>query len=370
MKNPFSKKILVTGGLGYIGSHTCVALIEAGFEPLIVDNLSNSDRGVIDRIERITGFRPSLFEEDVRDRRALMAILTKVPCDAVIHFAGMKSVSESVADPLHYYDNNVIGSLHLLDCLQRVGLRRLIFSSSATVYGIPDEVPVAETAPIRPTTPYGRSKAMTEWMLGDLSRADPQWRIGILRYFNPAGAHPSGLIGELPRGVPNNLMPFVSQVAAGKRPCVNVFGGDYPTADGTGVRDYIHVMDLAAGHIAALHHLWRSTEIFTVNLGTGRGYSVLEILKAFEAACGKPVPHRIVERRPGDVPACYAKVDYAEALLQWRSSRTCEDICADTWRWQSQNPDGFSTNASSVSPSSLAPSNAQSQNYGLSVQRR
>jgi UDP-glucose 4-epimerase len=333
--------LLVTGGAGYIGSHACVELLAAGHEVVVVDNLCNSRREVLGRIERIAG-RPVGFHEcDVRDEAALRGIFRAHAIDAVLHFAGLKAVDESVARPLDYYDNNVGGTLALCAAMRASGVRRLVFSSSATVYGDPDAVPVREDHPLRPTNPYGRSKAMVESILQDLVRSDPAWKVALLRYFNPVGAHESGLIGEDPGGVPNNLMPFIAQVAVGRRDALNVYGNDYPTPDGTGVRDYIHVVDLARGHLAALESLDAAEGVLTVNLGTGRGYSVLEVVKAFRQASGREIPYRVVARRPGDVAACYADPSLAARLLGWRAERDLLQMCRDAWRWQSMNPDGY-----------------------------
>lgn len=339
-----AKKILVTGGAGYIGSHACVELLQAGHEVVVVDNLCNSRCEVLGRIERIAG-RPVAFHEcDVRDVSALRQIFRGHAIDAVLHFAGLKAVEESVARPLEYYDNNVGGTLALCAAMAEAGVRQLVFSSSATVYGDPDAVPVREDHPLRPTNPYGRSKAMVESILQDLFRSDSAWKIALLRYFNPVGAHESGLIGEDPGGVPNNLVPFIAQVAAGRREALNVYGNDYPTPDGTGVRDYIHVVDLARGHLAALEKL-TSREVLTANLGTGRGYSVLEMVEAFRQASGREIPYRIVARRRGDVAASYADPGLAARLLGWRAERGLEEMCRDVWRWQSMNPDGYSGQA-------------------------
>ncbi|HYP82094.1 UDP-glucose 4-epimerase GalE [Variovorax sp.] len=334
--------VLVTGGAGYIGSHTCVALAAAGYTPLILDNLCNSSAKVLDRLATISGAAPRLIEGDVRDRALLDRVFAQEPVQAVIHFAGLKAVGDSVVDPLLYYDNNVNGSLVLAAAMRAAGVRTLIFSSSATVYGEPDESPIPESAPTRPANPYGRSKLMVEECLGDLYRSEPGWRIALLRYFNPVGAHESGLIGEHPQGKPNNLMPFVSQVAVGTRPELVVHGGDYPTPDGTGVRDYVHVMDLAEGHVAALRHaLAQPQALLTVNLGTGRGCSVLEVVQAFERASGRPVPRTIGPRRPGDVPAYWGDPAAAAEVLGWQARRTLDQMCADSWRWQSGNPEGY-----------------------------
>jgi UDP-glucose 4-epimerase len=326
--------ILITGGTGYIGSHACVALMQAGREVLILDNLCNSRREVLDRLEAICGRRPAFVEGDVRDATALDEVFDRHPIRAVMHFAGLKAVGESVEKPLDYYDNNVNGTLRLLTAMRRAEVNTLVFSSSATVYGDPAELPIREDAPRSATNPYGRSKLMIEDILADLHTTEPAWRIARLRYFNPVGAHESGLIGEDPRGIPNNLMPYIAQVASGQRERLNVWGNDYPTPDGTGVRDYIHVVDLAAGHVAALDHLEREGSLLTVNLGTGRGYSVLEMVKAFEQASGRPIPFTIAPRRPGDIASCWADPGLAAHLLGWQASRGIEQMCADTWRWQ------------------------------------
>ncbi len=331
---------LVTGGLGYIGSHSCVELLEAGHTVRILDNLSNSKPAVLERIAEIAGRRPEFIRADIRDRAALRAVLPG--CDAVIHFAGLKAVGESVAQPLRYYDNNVTGSIVLFETMAEMGIKTLVFSSSATVYGDPHSVPIREDAPLSATNPYGRSKLMIEDILRDVFRADPEWRIALLRYFNPVGAHPSGRIGEDPNGIPNNLLPYIAQVAVGRLECLSVFGNDYPTPDGTGVRDYIHVVDLAKGHLAALEALERHGGLITVNLGTGKGYSVLEMIRAFETASGRKIPYRISARRPGDVAQCYADPSLAQRLLGWRAEKDLAAMCADAWRWQSQNPQGYS----------------------------
>lgn len=327
--------ILVTGGTGFIGSHTCVALAAAGHELLILDNLSNSRDIVVDRLAPLCGKRPLFVQGDVRDAKLLERVFAQHRVSAVIHFAGLKAVGESVEKPLLYYDNNVRGTLELLAAMGKAEVKTLVFSSSATVYGDPASVPIREDFPRSATNPYGRSKLMVEEILADLHRAEPEWRIARLRYFNPAGAHASGTIGEDPRGIPNNLMPFIALVAAGRREFLGVFGDDYPTPDGTGVRDYIHVMDLAEGHVAALRRLGKSPgELLTVNLGTGRGYSVLEMVRAFEKASGRPVPYRIMPRRPGDIAQCYADPALAQQLLGWRALHGLADMCADGWRWQ------------------------------------
>jgi UDP-glucose 4-epimerase len=327
-------KYLVTGGTGYIGSHMVVGLLAAGHDVVVIDNLSNSKSSVLDRIERIAGRRPLFERADIRDRPALRKVFSANRVDAVAHFAGLKAVGESVEKPLEYYDSNVSGSLALVDCMIESGVRTIVFSSSATVYGQPGTVPVREDFPLSAASPYGRSKLMIEEILRDVAAADPDWRVALLRYFNPVGAHSSGLIGEDPNGIPNNLMPHIAQVAVGKLKELPVYGNDYPTADGTGVRDYIHVVDLARGHLAALDALRRAPGVLTVNLGTGRGYSVLEMVRAFSAACGKPVPYRIVGRRPGDTAECFADPSLAKRLLGWQAQLGIEAMCADTWRWQ------------------------------------
>lgn len=336
-------RILVTGGAGYIGSHTCVALLGEGYEVAILDNLSNSSMEAIERIKLIAKRRPDFFNADVREQVAVELVFDKFKPDAVIHFAGLKSVGESVQDPLRYYDWNVTGSLTLFQVMAKRGVKTLIFSSSASVYGDAADVPIRENAPIAPANPYGQSKAMIERILADLVAADSEWRVARLRYFNPMGAHESGLIGEDPNGVPNNLSPYISQVAVGKLNELKIFGGDYPTPDGTGVRDYIHVMDLALGHLAALNHLARAQGLLTLNLGTGRGCSVLEMVTAFEKACGKPVPYRVVDRRPGDVAQSFADPSEAARTLGWSTRWNLDDMCRDAWRWQSMNPHGYGT---------------------------
>lgn len=327
-------RVLVTGGAGYIGSHTCVELLNAGHEVIVVDNLCNSKISVLDRVKQIAGRSVSFYDLDVRDKAALSAVFGAHRIDAVIHFAGLKSVGESVAMPLQYYDNNVYGTLVLAEVMAEHNVRNFVFSSSATVYGDPASVPIREDFPLSATNPYGRSKLIVEEMLRDLPVAEPQWHIALLRYFNPVGAHSSGLIGEDPNGIPNNLMPYVAQVAAGKLAQLSVFGGDYPTPDGTGVRDYIHVVDLALGHVLALDALKNKNGVVTYNLGTGRGYSVLEMVAAFEKASGKAVPYRIVDRRPGDIAACYADASLADRELGWRAKRDIDVMCEDSWRWQ------------------------------------
>ncbi|MES3025472.1 MAG: UDP-glucose 4-epimerase GalE [Pseudomonadota bacterium] len=332
--------ILVTGACGYIGSHTCVELLAAGHRLVALDNLSNGSREALRRVERLAGRAVAFVEADVRDRGALERVLRGQRIDAVIHFAGLKSITESVAAPLRYYQNNVGGSLALLEAMAAAGVRRILFSSSATVYG-DAAAPVAESAPLRPNNPYGRSKLMVEQLIGDLALAAPDWRAGVLRYFNPVGAHPSGTIGEDPRGPPANLLPSIAQVATGRRPRLLVYGNDYPTADGTGVRDYIHVGDLARGHTAALRRLFAQPGSFTVNLGTGRGHSVLEVVRAFEQASGVAIPCTFAARRPGDAAASYAAAGCAFELLGWRAETGLDAMCADLWRWQSANPDGY-----------------------------
>jgi UDP-glucose 4-epimerase len=345
MTTPMHKTILVTGAAGFIGSHTCVELLQAGFDVVALDNLSNSSHESMLRVEKITGRAPIWVQADVRDRPALDAVLREHRIDAAIHFAGLKAVGESVAQPLAYFDNNINGTVTLLQALKDANVKNVVFSSSATVYGDPDSVPIPESAPLRTTNPYGRSKLIVEQMLQDLAQSDPAWRIGVLRYFNPVGAHESGLIGEDPRGIPNNLMPYIAQVAVGRRPQLAIFGNDYPTVDGTGVRDYIHVVDLARGHVAALARLFAHEGGFTVNLGSGQGHSVLETVRAFEQASGRSVPYTIAARRPGDIAACYADPSLAQALLGWRAEKTLANMCLDHWRWQSQNPDGYTASA-------------------------
>lgn len=336
---------LVTGGMGYIGSHTCVELLAAGHQVTIVDNLSNSKLVVLERIAEIAGHRPHFIQADIRDRVALAAAFQGMAggCAGVIHFAGLKSVGESVSQPLHYYSNNVEGSIALFEVMAEMGVKSLVFSSSATVYGDPASVPINEAAALSVTNPYGRSKLMIEDMLRDIAQADDSWQIALLRYFNPVGAHASGRMGEDPNGIPNNLMPYVTQVAVGKLECLSVFGNDYPTPDGTGVRDYIHVVDLAKGHLAALGTLARLGEggLFTVNLGTGRGYSVLEVIRAFEAVSGRLIAYRFAPRRAGDIAQCFADATLAKEMLGWQAEKDLSAMCADAWRWQQQNPEGF-----------------------------
>jgi len=334
-------RVLVTGGAGYIGSHTCVEFLKAGFEVVVVDNLSNSKEESLKRVMEITGKPLTFFKADLLDRKALETIFSDQPIDAVIHFAGLKAVGESVSLPLWYYLNNITGTLVLCSVMSQVGVKKLVFSSSATVYGDPAIVPIPELAPIKPTNPYGRTKAMIEDILHDLHVSDPAWDIAILRYFNPIGAHPSGKIGEDPQDIPNNLVPYIAQVAVGKLPYLNVFGADYPTPDGTGVRDYIHVLDLAVGHLKALEKLRSHPGVTTYNLGTGQGYSVLQVVAAFEKACGKKIPYKIASRRPGDIPTCFADPSRARLELGWTATRGLDEMCADTWRWQENNPNGY-----------------------------
>ncbi len=333
--------ILITGGAGYIGSHTCVELLGKGEQIVVLDNFSNSSPEALRRVEKITGKTFAVITGDLRDKDLLKRTFADHKIESVIHFAGLKAVGESVQMPLAYYDNNVTGTIHLLRAMREAKAQRLVFSSSATVYGDPHRLPLTEQHPLAPTNPYGRSKLMIEEVLRDLADSDPAWRIALLRYFNPVGAHQSGRIGENPLGKPNNLMPFIAQVAIGSRPMLSVFGGDYPTPDGTGVRDYIHVVDLASGHLAALDRLRRSEGVFAANLGTGMGHSVLEMIRAFESVSGQSVAYRIVDRRPGDVASCFADVSFASELLGWKSTRDLRQMCEDTWRWQRLNPQGY-----------------------------
>lgn len=335
--------VLLTGATGYIASHTWLALLAAGHEVLGVDDFSNSSPEVLNRLQRLSGSVPRFERLDVTDAAAVEALLQRHRVDAAVHFAAFKAVGESVAMPLAYYRNNVGGLVTVCDALQRHGVRRFVFSSSATVYGDPARLPITEDMALSATNPYGQTKLIGETVLRDLGVADPAWQTATLRYFNPVGAHESGLIGEDPRGTPNNLMPYVAQVAVGRREFLQVFGDDYPTPDGTGVRDYIHVVDLAEGHVAALARLFDQPGSLTVNLGTGRGYSVLEVVRAYAAASGREVPYRIVPRRPGDVAACYADPALAATLLGWRAQHDLDRMCADSWRWQSMNPNGFLT---------------------------
>jgi UDP-glucose 4-epimerase len=333
-----AKKILITGGSGYIGSHTCVELLDAGHDLVVVDNLSNSKFEALARVQVITGRALTFHKVDVRDKRALREVFALYDFEAVIHFAGLKAVGESVQQPLRYYDHNVGGAVALCEVMAEFGVNRLVFSSSATVYGEPDVMPIREDFPRGGTTnPYGASKLMTENILHDLQDSDPAWRIAVLRYFNPVGAHASGLIGEDPSGIPNNLMPYIAQVAVGKRKYLNIFGGDYPTADGTGVRDYIHVVDLAKGHLAALDFLSKTPGLLTVNLGTGQGLSVLEMVNAFQTASGIEIPYQIVERRAGDIACCYADPTLAAEKLGWCAELGLNAMCNDAWRWQLNN---------------------------------
>ena len=333
--------ILVTGGAGYIGSHTVVELIKLGKEVVIVDNLSNSSILVLDRIEKITGKRPIFYELDVADKAALRSVFEKESIEAAIHFAGYKAVGESVEKPVMYYENNIMSTLALVEVMAEFGVKKIVFSSSATVYGLNNPSPLVENMPTSATNPYGYTKVMLEQILRDLEVSDKEWSVALLRYFNPIGAHESGLIGEDPAGIPNNLMPFIAQVAVGKRAELSVFGNDYDTVDGTGVRDYIHVVDLALGHIKALEKISDTTGVYTYNLGSGQGTSVLELVQAFEKVNGVPVPYKIVDRRPGDVATCYANADKALAELNWKTEKTIEDMCRDTWNWQSKNPNGY-----------------------------
>ncbi len=335
-------KVLVTGGMGYIGSHTCVQMIEAGMEPIIVDNLCNAKMEVLSRIEALTGKQPAFYLGDIRDEAFLDSVFAQHEIQAVIHFAGLKAVGESMTKPLEYYDNNVNGSLVLARSMRKAGVKSIVFSSSATVYGDPEIVPITEDSPTGATTnPYGRSKYMVEECLSDLFHAENDWSITLLRYFNPVGAHPSGTMGEDPQGIPNNLMPFIAQVAVGRREKLSVFGNDYSTPDGTGVRDYIHVMDLADGHIAALKSVGEKAGLHIYNLGTGKGSSVLEMVDAFAAACGKPVPYELCPRRPGDIAECWASTEKAERDLGWKATRSVAEMTVDTWNWQSNNPQGY-----------------------------
>ena len=333
--------VLVTGGAGYIGSHTCIELLGAGHNVIVVDNLSNSSYEALRRVEEITGQRVKFHQIDICDKEALEAVFRGNPIDAVIHFAGLKAVGESVEKPYLYYHNNVHGTLVLCDVMSRHEVFNLVFSSSATVYGDPASVPINESFPLSATNPYGRSKLMIEEILRDFYVSDQRWNAILLRYFNPAGAHISGRIGEDPNGIPNNLMPYISQVAVGKLKKLSVFGSDYPTIDGTGVRDYIHVVDLALGHVKALDKLADAPGAVAYNLGTGRGYSVLEMITAFEQASGKTVPYQLVDRRPGDVASCYADPDMASTELNWRAERSVDQMATDSWRWQSDNPNGY-----------------------------
>ena len=334
--------ILVTGGAGYIGSHTVILLIEAGYEIVIFDNFCNASKEAIKRVEKITGKKIITVEGDVRSRNDLRKVFDKHNIDAVIHFAGLKAVGESVEQPLKYYDNNVNGTAVLCEVMAEYGCKSIVFSSSATVYGDPHTTPIDESFPLSATNPYGRSKLFVEEILRDIYISDNSWKIVLLRYFNPVGAHKSGTIGEDPNGIPNNLMPFIAQTAVGKREYLSIFGGDYNTHDGTGVRDYIHVVDLADGHVKAINKIANFTEVMTINLGTGKGYSVLDMLKAFEEASGKTVPYKIVQRRAGDIAKCFANPSYAKEILGWEAKKDIAEMCEDSWRWQSNNPNGYS----------------------------
>ncbi|MER2024096.1 MAG: UDP-glucose 4-epimerase GalE [Eubacteriales bacterium] len=335
-------KILVTGGTGFIGSHTCVELLNSGYDVVIADNLYNSKALVVDRIETITGKRPAFYELDICDREALNALFDKEDIDAAIHFAGYKAVGESTQKPIEYYHNNIESTLVLCDVMRKHGVKKIVFSSSATVYGDPAFVPITEECPLGETTnPYGATKSMQERILTDIWRSDNEWQVMLLRYFNPIGAHASGLIGEDPKGIPNNLLPYVAQVASGKRECIHVFGNDYDTPDGTGIRDYIHVVDLAKGHVKAIEGMETLPGVQIFNLGTGNGYSVLDIIKAFSAACGRDLPYVIDPRRPGDVAQCYSDPAKAREVLGWTAEYNIEDMCRDAWNWQSKNPNGY-----------------------------
>ena len=334
-------KILVTGGAGFIASHTNVELLNAGYDVVVVDNLVNSSRESVARVEELTGKKISFYEEDLLNEKAIDAIFEKENIDSVIHFAALKAVGESCQIPLRYFDNNLIGTLNLLKVMEKHGVKSIVFSSSATVYGKPESVPIREDFPLSVSNPYGRTKLIIEDMLRDIYKSDNEWDIALLRYFNPIGAHESGMIGENPHGIPNNLLPYVAKVAAGQLECVNVFGDDYDTPDGTGVRDYIHVVDLATGHIKALEKLVTHPGLVTYNLGTGVGYSVLDIIKNFEKACGKEIPYKITPRRPGDIDMCYAVPAKAKEELGWEATRSIDKMCEDAWRWQTKNPNGY-----------------------------
>ena len=334
-------KILVTGGAGYIGSHTCLELLQAGYEVVVVDNLSNSKEESLKRVQELAGKTLEFHKVDLLDKEALKAVFDRASIEAVVHFAGLKAVGESVTIPLHYYHNNVTGTLVLCEVMERHGVKNIVFSSSATVYGDPHTVPIKEDFPLSPTNPYGRTKWMIEEILRDLHRTDEVWNIALLRYFNPVGAHPSGRIGEDPNGIPNNLLPYIAQVAVGKLSELPVFGNDYPTPDGTGVRDYIHVVDLSVGHLAALLKLTSNPGVVTYNLGTGRGYSVLEMVSAFEKTSGKKIAYNIEGRRAGDIASCYADPSKAKKELDWSVDRGIDEMCADSWHWQSSNPNGY-----------------------------
>ncbi len=333
--------ILVTGGAGYIGSHTCVELLNAGYETIVVDNLSNSKFASLKRVGKIAGRNLKFYKVDIRDRSGLETVFAENNVEAVIHFAGLKAVGESVQLPLRYYHNNVTGTIVLCGIMQKYGVKRMVFSSSATVYGVPERVPISEDFPLGVTNPYGRSKLIIEEILRDLYTSDNSWSIALLRYFNPIGAHASGMIGEDPNGIPNNLMPYIAQVAVGKLKQLQVYGSDYPTPDGTGIRDYIHVVDLAVGHLKAIEKVMATTGVDAYNLGTGKGYSVLELVKAFEKVSGRKIPYTMVERRAGDLPEYYADPTKAQRELGWEFQRGIEDMCADVWHWQSNNPNGY-----------------------------
>ena len=334
-------KILVTGGAGFIASHTNVELLNAGYDVVVVDNLVNSSRESVARVEELTGKKISFYEEDLLNEKAIDAIFEKENIDSVIHFAALKAVGESCQIPLRYFDNNLTGTLNLLKVMEKHGVKSIVFSSSATVYGKPESVPIREDFPLSVSNPSGRTKLILEDMLRDIYKSDNEWDIALLRYFNPIGAHESGMIGENPHGIPNNLLPYVAKVAAGQLECVNVFGDDYDTPDGTGVRDYIHVVDLATGHIKALEKLVTHPGLVTYNLGTGVGYSVLDIIKNFEKACGKEIPYKITPRRPGDIDMCYADPTKAKEELGWEATRSIDKMCEDAWRWQTKNPNGY-----------------------------
>ena len=334
--------VLLTGGAGYIGSHICVELVEAGYNTVILDNLSNSSEESVRRVEKITGKQIPFYKTDLLDEAAVNTVFDTEKIDAVIHLAGLKAVGESVAKPLEYYHNNITGTLNLINSMRKHTVKNFVFSSSATVYGTPKTVPITEDFPVGNTTnPYGETKLMIERILTDYQKAVPDFNVVILRYFNPVGAHKSGMIGEDPKGIPNNLMPYISQVAVGKLACLNVFGNDYDTPDGTGVRDYIHVVDLAGGHVKAIDYLKNHAGLFVFNLGTGTGYSVLDMVNAFGNACGKKINYTFAPRRNGDIAQCYANPEKAEKELGWKAQKTLEDMCADTWNWQSKNPDGY-----------------------------
>ncbi|AZV45331.1 UDP-glucose 4-epimerase [Peribacillus asahii] len=334
--------ILVTGGAGFIGSHTALLLLEAGYEVVVVDNFSNSKPEVISRMESLAGQKIPLYEVDLRDEIGLSTVFENHQIEAVIHFAGLKAVGESVSNPLYYYENNIGGTITLCQVMEKYNVHKMVFSSSATVYGKPDQVPVAENVPLRSTNPYGRTKLMIEEILRDVYISNPDWSIALLRYFNPLGAHESGKIGEDPNGIPNNLMPYITQVAIGKRDELLVYGGDYETPDGTGIRDYIHVTDLAMGHLKALQRVKNVTGVEAYNLGTGTGYSVLDVVREFEKVTGVKIPYQIVERRPGDIAECYANPNKAERELGWKADKTLADMCRDAWKWQKVNPEGYS----------------------------